>query len=82
MWSLYSYLKFGSIPVAYLAFDNCVWIMNFSPPMLGNDEESGSYGNNSMEYEDVRSYGDENILKIIAWIMNMLWVFYQLGHLI
>ena len=40
--------------------------------MLGNDEESGSYGNNSMEYEDVRSYGDENILKIIAWIMNML----------
>ena len=43
-----------------------------SPPMLGNDEESGSYGNNSMEYEDVRSYGDENILKIIAWIMNIL----------
>ena len=39
MWSLYSYLKFGSIPVAYPAIDNCVWIMNFSPPMLGNDED-------------------------------------------
>ena len=40
-----------------------------------------------MEYEDVRSYGDENILKIIAWIMIHEYViaygfFYQLGHLI
>ena len=25
-----------------------------------------------MEYEDVRSYSDENILKRIAWNMKML----------
>ena len=41
-----------------------------SPPMLGNDEDHMEI--NPWNYEDVRSYGDENILKIIAWIMNIL----------